>query len=174
MSLPDFKGFTMPVLDVWIRSKKDEYDRFDDKCLTYEKQADGTMKFIMVSTGTTNAGSFGLKKWRTYNSTGCAVLKADTIVYDSHEYGLHKGKPAYRQAKGFPYYRDADGDNLAEESGKIYWDIIFANCHRAGVFSSVISNFSVACLVRNQLAQFLAWLRFMNKRPLTVAILKEF
>jgi hypothetical protein len=176
-SLPSFKGFPAAgtVLDIWVRSKADTYDRFDDKAYTYlcfgeEKPPE----FKMVSTGTTNAGSFGLKNFRTYNPQGCAVLKSDVIVYDSHRYGLHKGKPAYRQARGFPYYRDGNMNNRCEEIGEEYSDIILANCHAASTFSTIISNWSVACLVRNQRAQFDSWLNFMNKHPLSVAILKEF
>lgn len=174
-NLPDFTGLPIGILDVWIRSNEDEFDRFDDKVFTYE--CFGSSKpprFIMSCTGTTNAGAYGLKQFAKYNTDGCAVLKSDVIVYESHLFGAHKGYPAYRQAKGFPYFRDSDGDGKAEESGREYNDIIFANCHKAGLASTVIANWSVACLVRNNLAQWTGWLKFMNKRPLSVAILKEF
>lgn len=174
-SLPTFKGFPEGILDVWVRSKRDEFDRFDDVVFTYE--CFGSEKppvFIMKCSGTTNAGAYGLKQWAKYNSSGCAVLKSDVIVYDSHLFGKHKGYPAYRQAKGFPYFRDADGDSKAEENGREYLDVIYANCHKAGVASTVINNWSVACLVRNNLAEWTRWLKFMAKRPLSVAILKEF
>jgi hypothetical protein len=174
-SLPTFKGFPKDgFLDVWVRSAKDEFNTFDDKAYTFQCFPDKKPVFKMVCSGTTNAGQFGLEHFDEYNSLGCAVLKADCIVYDSHEYGLHKGKPAYRQKRGFPYFRDNDTDKKAEEIGKQYGDIIGANCHRAGANSTVIANWSTACLVRNVEKQFLSWLLLMNKNTLNVAILKEF
>lgn len=172
--LPTFQGFPNGPMDVWIRSSADAFDSFDDKAFTYECYGDTKPpKFIMARVGTTNAGSYGLKHFEDYNHLGCAVLKSDTIVYDSHNYGLHKGKPAYRQAKGFPYFRDDNRNERAEEIGPEHSDIIFANVHRAGVNSTVIKNWSTACLVTANLTKFLAWLDWMKKRPLTVCILKE-
>jgi len=175
-ALPTFKGWKKGIFDVWVRSNEDLFNQFDDKVYTFECLEDGQRpKFIMVSTGTSNAGAQGLKSFESYNTKGCAILKADTIVYGSHTYGLHRGKyPAYRQAKGFPYFRDNDKDEKSEEIGKEYNDIIGANCHKAGWFSKQIDGWSLACLVRNQQAQFDKWMSFMNKRVLTVAILNEF
>jgi len=172
--LPGFEGFPKGVMDVWIRSTKDEFDSFDDKAFTYECYGDEKPpKFIMARNGTTNAGSYGLKHFEKYNHDGCAVLKSNCIVYQSHTYGLHHGKPAYRQAKGFPYFRDTNRNERAEEVGPEHNDIIFANVHRAGHNSTVISNWSTGCMVTANLSKFLAWLAFMNKRPLTLCILKE-
>src|SRR5205085_333156 len=133
-SLPSFCGWPVGPLDVWIRSRADEYDRFDDKAFTYECFGDERPpRFLMSRTGTTNAGSYGLKHFDDYGQKGCAVLKSDVIVYGSHVYGLHHGKPGYIQRLPFPYYRDADRDKRAEESGREYNDVIGANIHRAGV-----------------------------------------
>ena len=65
---------------------------------------------------------------------------------------------------------------LMEENGPEYNDIIGANVHRAGVNSTVIKNWSTACLVTATLQVFLDWLGWMKKQgrpPLNVAILKE-
>ena len=176
--LDTFEGWKPGYYDIWVRSKADLYDRFDDRAFLYVVKKKGdTPKFLHARTGTSNAGSFGLLHFRTYNREGCAVLKSDTIVYGSHAYGLHKGKPAYRQVKGFPYYRDNDMDHKAEEIGPVHNDIIGANIHRASTLSWFIKNWSVACLVTQQLAFFLAWLGILikaGKPPLNVAILKEF
>jgi hypothetical protein len=173
--LPSFKGFPQSgVLDIWVRSNEDEFNKFDDKCYSFECFPAKDPVFKMVSTGTTNAGAVGLKEFAKYNGLGCAILKADVIIYNSHAYGLHKGKPAYRQAKGFPYFRDNDKDDKAEQIGKEYSDIIGANCHRAGAQSTIIGGWSTACLVRNVESVFLEWLKFMNKRTLSIAILTEF
>jgi hypothetical protein len=174
-SMPNFKGFPQSgVLDVWVRSNEDEYNKFDDKVYSFECFPAKEPVFKMVCSGTSNAGAVGLKEFAKYNGLGCAVLKSDWIVYNSHVYGLHKGKPAYRQAKGFPYFRDNNKNDKAEEIGKEYNDVIGANCHRAGAASTVIGGWSTACLVRNIEVDFLKWLSFMGKRSLSVVILNEF
>lgn len=172
-----FTGWKKGVYDIWVRSSADVMDAFDDKVYTFEVERDGAVpEFRMVCSGTSHAGSYGLKKFNEYNPAGCAVLEADRIVYGSHLYGRHKGYRAYKQVKGFPYYRDSDRDDKAEEIGPVHTDVIAANCHRAsGTGVSVrIYNWSVACLVRNNINQWNAWLAFMNERPLNVVILREF
>ena len=177
-SLPTFEGWKPGIYDIWVRSKADAFDVFDDKCFTYKVTSEGSQPvFIMGRRGTTNAGSYGLKHFADYNHLGCAVLKADHMIYGSHRFGNHKSKPAYRQAKGWPYFRDNNRNNRAEEIGPEYNDIILANVHRAGVNSTVIKNWSTACLVTAVLSTFLSWLAFMAKNgnpPLNTAILKEF
>lgn len=174
-----FEGWKPGVYDIWVRANdvSADMDKFNDKVYTYIVRPDNpTPEFRMVCTGTSHAGSYGLKSFDQYNPKGCAVLESNRIVYNSHSYGFHKKYRAYRQAKPFPYYRDNDRDNLAEEIGQIYNDIIYANCHRAAAAgeSVRIYNWSVACLVRNKANQFYAWMAYMNKRPLSVCILKEF
>jgi hypothetical protein len=177
-ALPSFKGWQKGAYDIWIRSKADVFDAFDDKGFVYFCEAEGVRPtFIIARSGTTNAGSYGLKHFNEYNRKGCAVLKSDVIVYNSHEFGLHKGKPAYRQVKGFPYFRDNNKNERAEEIGPEYNDIILANIHRAGVNSTVIKNFSTACVVTASLSRFLAFLDAMKakgKPPISLVILKEF
>jgi hypothetical protein len=173
--LPTFKGWFVGLYDIWVRSNEDIFNQFDDKVYTFECTKDNQRpRFIMVCSGTSNAGAQGLKQFDTYNELGCAVLKSDTIVYNSHVFGKHRGQyDAYIQNKRFPYFRDNDKDNKSEEIGTEYTNIIGANCHRAGQHSTQIDGWSLACLVRNQRKQYDSWLIFMNKRPLTVAILKE-
>lgn len=175
--LPSFEGWKPGVYDVWVRSQADKYDAFDDKAFTYYVKNEGDFpKFILARNGTSNAGSYGLKHFSEYNHLGCAVLKSDCMVYNSHAYGLHKGKPAYRQVKGFPYFRDNNRNERAEEIGPEYNDIIFANIHRAGVNSTVIKNWSTACMVTANLTKFLNFLAFCDKhkRPSAhLVILKE-
>lgn len=178
-SLDTFKGWKKGIYDIWIRSEEDEYNKFDDKVYTFECLKDNNEPiFIMICTGTTNAGAQGLKQFEKYNKKGCAVLCDDIIVYDSHIYGTH-GRDKYAayiqsHTKGFPYTRDNDKDEHAENYGTIYDDRIGANCHKAGVATVDINGNSVACLVRNVLKEFNKWLKFMDKRKLSVAILKEF
>lgn len=180
-SLPTFDSWR-GVTDIWVRSKVDNFNVFDDKVYTFfTGDINGIPvakpDFMMVCTGTSNAGSYGLLNFRKYNPDGCAVLCADTIVYQSHIFGFHHQKiPAYVQNihAPFPYTRDNNLNEKAENYGQIYNDIIWANCHPAGWFSQFINNWSVACLVRNQKQQYDQWLKYMSKRPLNVCILNEF
>jgi hypothetical protein len=176
--LSSFQGWKKGLYDVWIRSQADEFDAFDDKAFTYYCQADGQRpEFLLARNGTTNAGSYGLKHFSDYNHLGCAVLKSDWMVYNSHNWGVHRGKPAYRQAKAFPYFRDNNRNNRAEEIGPEYNDIIFANIHRAGVNSTVIKNWSTACMVTANLDKFFKFMKVCEnkgKTPVTLVILKEF
>ena len=115
-SLPTFVGFPSGPMDVWIRSKADKFDVFDDKAFTYECHGpDKSPKFVMAREGTTNAGSYYLVD-HFADPRGCAVLKSDTIVYDSHKFGYHHQKqnnPAYVQTRPFPYFRDGNRNHRA-------------------------------------------------------------
>jgi hypothetical protein len=178
-TLDTFKGWKKGKYDIWIRSNEDEFDKFDDKVYSFEVLVENERpKFVMVCTGTTNAGSQGLLNFEKNNSLGCAILMTNTIVYKSHTFGYHKGDtdhPAYIQSfkVGFPYTRDNDKDKQAENYGKVYTNRIGANCHRAGAKSVLIGGWSVACLVRNILDEYNKWLKWMNKEDLNVAILQE-
>jgi|SRR5580765_1172474 len=180
-ALPSFIGWPTGILEIGVRSKADVFDAFDDKNYTYDCRS-GSPKFVFVRNTTTNAGSYGLKHFSDYNHLGCAVLKSDQIVYDSHVFGYHKhihdaNHEAYVQAKGFPYFRDANRNEKAEEIGEEYHDIIGANIHRAGQNSTVIKNWSVACIVTANLSKYLAWLDYLKKNgkpPASLCLLKEF
>ena len=173
-----FDGWKKGVYDCWVRANKSakEVDIFADKAYTFVVGDDGIPQFRMVCTGTSLTGSWALKNYRQYSKLGAAVLASNQFVRDSHFYGTHKGYAAYRQGKPFPFYRDGDLDSLAEELGELHTnEIILANCHRAkqNATSTIIYNWSAACLVRASYTQWCGWLAFMNKRPLSVAILRE-
>lgn len=173
--LPTFKGWRKGKYTIWVRSDEDAFDRFDDKVYNFECLSEGKRPvFHSVNSGTTNAGAQGLKNFEKYNSLGCAVLKADHMVYGSHEFGISKGKEVYRQAKPWTYYRDNNKNEKAEEIGVEYNDIIHAHQHAAGENSTLIGGWSVACLVRNVKKEYDAWLKWMNKQTLHTVILKEF
>lgn len=173
-----FSGWKPGVYMIAVRSNADQMDAFDDKAYVFESKVAGPRPdFRMVATCTTNAGSYGLKKFKEYEPKGCAVLKADTIVYDSHIRGQHKKQyTAYVQAKSFPYFRDSDMDNRAEQSGSEQAGAIGANIHRASPAkkSSVIYNWSVGCIVLNDPNQFNAFMALANGRPVSLCILQEF
>ena len=110
-SLPDFTHIPAGYWLVGVRSNEDEFNKFDDKFYLFKGE-----QFIEVFKGTTNAGGKGLKEFHTYNPDGVAVLKSDTIVYDSHILGISKGRLVYRQNKPFPYYRDNNYNEKASRS----------------------------------------------------------
>ena len=175
-SLPSFKGWKKGKYCIMVRSNEDEYNKFDDKCYLFDVLVeDQQPKFSAVYPITTNAGAQGLKQFDKYNALGCAVLKSDVLIYGSHMPGKHKGKyDAYVQRVGFPYFRDGDKDNKAEEIGKEFNNIIGANIHKAGTNSIQIDGWSVACLVfprSNDFDKFMFW---ANKNNLNVVILNEF
>jgi hypothetical protein len=173
-----FNGWKPGCYLIAVRSGADTPDAFDDKAYVFEVDHRGP-RFFMVASCTTHPGVDVLQNYAAkYNKAGAPVLKSDQIVYDSHQHGLHQGKyAAYRQAKVFPYFRDTDRDNKAEEIGNVKTDaLIMANVHRANPdHESVINkNWSAGCIVMSNPAKFAGFMAFMAKRPLTVCILKEF
>lgn len=173
-----FVGWKKGVYLVAVRSSPDIPDAFDDKAYIFECDADGVRPdFVMVASCTTHPGVDVLKNFATkYNAAGAPVLKSDTLVYGSHAYGTHKGYAAYEQVKAFPYFRDKDRDDKAEENAPELSGDIAANVHRASPtrVSTINKNWSAGCIVMNDPNRFLAFMRFMNKRPLNVAILRQF
>jgi hypothetical protein len=174
------EGFTEYPEGYWligVRSNEDEANKFDDKFyLFYKKQ------FVKVYSGTTHTGIKGLKGFAKYNPDGAAVLKADTIVYDSHRRGMSKGRGVYRQDKVFPYYRDNDMDDKAEEIGELYEDkIIYCHIHDCKLEEGddpkeYINGWSLGCQVLNNPDH---WHDFFNRRTkdqelITLCILNEF
>lgn len=176
--LAGFKGWKPGVYLVAVRSSADIPDAFDDKAYVFECVEGQKPRFFMVASCTTHPGVDVLQNFAAkYNAAGAPVLASDQIVYDSHLYGLHQGKyAAYRQSKPMDYFRDTDRDAKAEEIGNRQNGVVMANVHRASPdHESVINkNWSAGCIVMNNPAKFAGFMAFMNKRPLTVCILKQF
>jgi hypothetical protein len=176
-----FAGWKVGVYLVAVRSSDDIPDAFDDKAYVYECKKDGVRPtFFMVASCTTHPGVDVLKNfaWKKgYNKAGAPLLKSDTIVYESHTHGKHKGTYyAYRQSKAFPYTRDTDKDVKAEEQGPVAVGNISAHVHRASEFkvSPKNINWSAGCIVMNDPNKFNAFMAFMAKRPLSLCILQQF
>ena len=172
-----FAGWKPGFYLIAVRAKADRPDEFDDKAYLFESKSAGQRpEFRMVATCTTNAGTYGLKEFHKYEPAGCAVLKADTIVYDSHVRGKHKTYIAYKQSKGFPYYRDSDKDDKAEQSGQEKSNVIAANIHRASPvkISTRNYNWSVGCIVLNNPNEFNAFMAMTGGKSVSLCILGEF
>jgi len=174
-------GGTIPnrgkYLVIGVQSLEDYFNIFDDKFYVY----DGS-KFVMWSTGTTNAGKTVLFYFNQYNLSGAAVWKTNQFVLDCFKPGYHKGRmKALRANKPIYYYRDSDKDSKAEEQGKLYYANIWANMHGVDYdpFSTAIkqniNGWSFACQVWNRMTDYRALIKATWARARTVdyALLKE-
>ena len=173
------KSFIRIPNDYWIlgvQSKEDKFNEFDDKFYLFKGE-----KFIMVTTGTTNAGLTGLKNYETYNSEGCAVIKTDEWYYTLWRPGLHKGKMrALKQYSAIKYYRDWNKNDKAEEIGKMREGIIGINFHTASyqpynVITRLIGGWSTGCQVANNTADYYEILDYIgNQDVVSYCLIKEF
>ncbi len=176
-SLDTFKGIPEGYWILGVRSKNDEYNKFDDKFYIYQGE-----EFVTVTTGTTNSGAYGLKRFSEYGKDGVAVLKANTWLYDFFSPGLHKGKmKALVQTKPAPYYRDGNGNNLSEEIGKVKSGIIGLNFHtvsydpQSKIIKDDINGWSTGCQVCNNVPMYYKILRLMYTQPYTTyCLIDEF
>lgn len=174
-------GGTIPnkgkYLAIGVQSQEDAFNLFDDKFYIYDGPS-----FKMVSTGTTNSGKTALKFFKEYNLTGAAVWKTNQFIKDCYIPGYHKGKmKALRQNKPIYYYRDSDMDEFAEEQGKLYYEIIWANMHGVDYdpFSTKIlqniNGWSFACQVWNRMSDYRKMIKatWDRGKPVDYALLKE-
>lgn len=136
-------------LIIGVQSLEDAFNLFDDKFYVY----DGP-DYIMNCPGTTNAGATALKEFDKYDLIGAAVWKTNEWYEDLYVPGYHKGRmKALRQNKPIYFYRDSDRDDKAEEIGKLYHEIIWANMHGidydpfSNKIGTKIGGWSFACQV---------------------------
>lgn len=173
------KSFIRIPNDYWIlgvQSKDDKFNEFDDKFYLFKGE-----KFIMVTTGTTNAGLTGLKHYDTYNPNGCAVIKTDEWYYTLWKPGLHKGKMrALKQYSSIKYYRDWNKNDKAEEIGNINEGVIGINFHTASyqpynVITRLIGGWSTGCQVANNTSDYYKILDLIgNQDVVSYCLIKEF
>jgi hypothetical protein len=166
-----------------VRSNEDLYNIYDDKFYVFYGR-----EFVMVLSGTTNSGGYGLKNFIRWNWRGTAHLKSDEWYYNVYMKSDGKGirhhnsrLPCLRQIRPFLYYRDNNKDKKVDESGKIYRGIIGANFHTnsynsiAGVLSWYINGWSTACQVTNNLTKYYELLDMLPfGTPITYCLIKEF
>lgn len=176
-ALSNFTTWTPGIWEIAVRSTADEFDSFDDKMLTYTVQPGESPKFRMSRRVTTNSGSYGLKHFSDYNKDGTAVARTNWINEHCWSFGKHHGKPAYVQTGPIDYYRDPNANERAEEIGSIRNNLIGLNNHRAGQNSTIIHNWSTACVATANLTKFLLFLETARKHgypKATFVCLKEF
>lgn len=176
-SLPTFKYIPQNYWLIGVQSQEDEFNVFDDKFYLFKGE-----KFILTSSGTTNAGADALMGYDKAGLIGTAVWKTDMIYYDVFAPGKHKGKMnALRQVKPIYYYRDKDKDQKTEEQGELYHGIIGANFHtnsydpNSRAIKKLIGAWSYACQVCNEPDKYNQILELTYTQKFTTyAIIKEF
>lgn len=176
-SLPSFKGFPKDFWLLGVQSNEDEPNVFDDKFYLFKEK-----RFIMVATGTTNAGTTGLRSYQKYNKNGTFVIKTNEWFYGLWKFGYHRGKmPALKQVRPILGYRDNNRDDKIDEVGKIvkgYYGINFHSVDyglRPGFWRRLVGLWSVGCQVLNDINQYLSILtKVKNQESVTYCIIKEF
>jgi hypothetical protein len=175
-SLASFKNFPADYWILGVQSLEDVFNTFDDKFYLFKGQ-----EFIMMSTGTTNAGVNGLLKYNTYNPTGYAVIKTNEWYYDVWKYGLHRKKMrALRQAKPFLISRDGNKDKKVDEgvSLPIMCGINFhTNTYALSSpeIKEIIGGFSLGCQVLNDTEKYYKFIDLLQPQKIvTYCLIKEF
>jgi hypothetical protein len=175
-TLPSFKGFPKGFWILGVQSLEDTFNTFDDKFYLFNGE-----NFIMVTTGTTNAGVNGLMKYNEYNPEGVAVIKTNEWYYDVWKFGLHRGKmEALRQVKPFLISRDGDKDKQIEE-GKSLPVICGINFH-ANTYNmaneeikQIIGAWSLGCQVVNDTPKYVKIIELVKpQKVVTYCLIKEF
>jgi hypothetical protein len=187
-SLPSFKGFPKGYYIIGVQSLEDEFNKFDDKFYLYENTGSefttdiNLQKFILTTSGTTNAGANGLLRYDSYNKEGYAVLKTNEVYYYVWRYGLHRGKmPALKQVRAFLISRDGDKDTKVEE-GVSKPAIVGINFHANNYnlasteVKEIIGGWSLGCQVCNDLEDYNKIIELIKAKKLDVTyiLLKEF
>lgn len=174
--LQSFKGIPENYWILGVQSKEDKFNEFDDKFYLFKGD-----KFIMVTTGTTNAGLTGLKFYDTYNAEGCAVIKTNEWYYGLWTPGFHKGKMrALKQQLPIKFYRDWNKNDKVEEIGNIREGIIGINFHTASyqpysVITRLIGGWSTGCQVANNTTDYYKILDLIGKqKEVSYCLIKEF
>jgi len=175
-SLPSFKSIPKGFWIVGIQSNEDAFNRFDDKFYLFEGE-----KFVLVTSGTTNAGKNGLLKYDSYNPEGVAVIKTNDWYYDVWKYGLHKGKVrALKQVKPFLISRDGDKDEDIEE-GTAMPMLAGINFHpntydlNDKTIKELIGGWSLGCQVVNNSEKYVKIIDLVKpQKVVSYCLLKEF
>lgn len=160
-----------------VRSSADLPDEFDDKFYLFKGE-----KFIMVTSGTTHSGTYGLLNFKLWNRKGVFVAKSDFWHYSVWKHGLHKGKmKCLVQAKDFVGYRDGDKDLKNEEIGEEVKGMFGINFHTVSYNKFVnfilklIGRWGTACQVANNVEKYYDILDYLEGQSrVSYCLIKEF
>ena len=157
---------------VGIRSNANEKNKFDD---LFGVVSGNSIKWYSC---TTNPGTHWLQN--LLNPKGAGLLKPTQYI-DGWKIGMHQGKyEAFVQNKPVTVYRDADKDDVAEETAVTETGYFGINIHRTndkGVISQLIDKWSAGCQVLNNPADFKTVLldaKATKQTAFTYTLLKEF
>ena len=175
-SLPSFKSLPAGYWILGVQSDEDNVNRFDDKFYLFNND-----KFVLVTSGTTNAGLNAILRYSEYNKDGVAVLKTNEWYYDVWKYGLHRGKMrALKQVRPFLISRDGDKDNHIEE-GNSFPAIVGINFHantynlENKVVKEIIGGWSQGCQVVNDTPKYVKIIDLVQpQKVVSYCLLKEF
>ncbi len=175
--LPSFKGFPKGYWILGIQSNEDKFNTFDDKFYLFKGET-----FILVTTGTTNAGKSAMFGYERYNKLGVAVIKTNEWTYDLWQnIRLHRGKmEALIQINPIKHFRDNNKNTKIEEIGKPHYDIIYCNFHTNNydrltkIKRWIIGGWSACCQVCNDPFKYYRILELVGKQKVSYCLLKEF
>lgn len=180
-SLPSFNGIPRGYWLLGIKPKVHTSDTYDSKFYLFLGE-----QFIMVTSGTANPGSWGLKNFMKYNTKGCAVVKSEEWYYNLWANGLHKGKmDAGVQVSNILYYRDNNNNLQPEEVGEVYRGIIGINFHTctyqtdknfiSAFIGKIIGQWSEGCQLANVGKMYYQIRAYMKTQTYTTyCLIKEF
>lgn len=172
----NFNGFPTAYWMIGVQSLADKYNEFDDKLFIYFKT-----DFIMMLTGTTNAGASALMNYKKYNPLGTAILKTNEWYYDCWKPGLHKGRmKCLKQVKPMLFYRDNNKNKKVEEIGKLHSKLIGCEFHTStytqnmNFIRKLIGGWSAVCQVANDTGEYYKALKlFWSQKSTSYCLLKE-
>lgn len=178
------KGFTVFPLGYFfcgVQSTEDTYNHFDDKMYLFHFNG-SSIRFVAVTSCTTNAGATGIHNYNRFNKKGVAVVKTNQWYYNLWTYGLHRGKmPALKQVAPILVYRDYNKNAKIEEIGPVYSGYYGINFHTAiygnaaGFFRRLIGGWSVGCQVLNNYDDYIKMLNLVKYQDrVSYVLLKEF
>lgn len=175
-SLRSFESIPKGYWLLGIQSNEDKFNSFDDKFYLFKGEI-----FVMVTSGTTNAGKTAIFGFEKYNRLGVAVIKTNEWYYDLWGSGLHKGKmKALRQVSPIKYFRDNNKNTKIEEIGDIYKGIIYCNFHTNSynpltkLIKWAIGGWSACCQVCNNPTDYYNILNLVGNEKVSYCLLKEF
>lgn len=178
-SLPTFKSIPSDYWILGVRSNEDQPDFFDDKFYLFNGD-----KFVMVTSGTTNAGLSVLKGgFKEYNPAGAAVLKSDEWYYNVWKYGKHRGKMRALLQLGakVKFYRDGNMDSKIDEVGTLHQGYIGINFHAntyqltSTAIKEKIGAWSAGCQVVNIIPDYVKIIDLCQKqKSVSYCLLLEF
>lgn len=176
-SLKSFKGIPPGYWILGVQSKEDTFNHFDDKFYLFKGE-----KFIVTTSGTTNAGTTGLKNYEKYNKDGVLIVKTEEWYHGLWKFGYHKGRmPALKQVRPIKYFRDWNKNEKAEEIGKVKEGIRGVNFHTVtyqnnlSLVKKLIGGWSVGCQVINNVSRYFRILNLVkHQNYVTYCLIKEF